>query len=133
MKNRVEIKSRKEIIKLVDSFYDKVNRDELLSPVFNDFSRVDWEKHLPVMYNFWCSMLLGEMSYKGAPFQKHIPLPISKPHFDRWLYLFNETVDELFAGTLAEEAKNRAANIAKIFELKLASIQITNEQQHDRQ
>lgn len=47
-----EIKGRQEVIEMVDAFYDKVNKDPLLSPVFNEIAGVDWEKHLPKMYNF---------------------------------------------------------------------------------
>lgn len=122
MSEQKEIQSREEIKEMVDSFYGKVNEDELLAPVFNDFAGVNWEKHLPIMYDFWSTILLGEMSYKGNPFLKHIPLPIDKKHFDRWLTLFLETIDEHFTGNVAEEAKNRARSIAGIFQHKLASI-----------
>lgn len=122
MNNTKEIQSKDEIKELVDSFYDKVNRDPLLSPVFNDFAGVNWEKHLPVMYSFWGSILLGDFTYKGNPFLKHIPLPIDKTHFDRWLSLFMETIDERFTGEKAEEAKQRAQSIAGIFQYKLATL-----------
>jgi hemoglobin len=114
-----EIHSREEVKVLVDSFYQKVNQDPDLSPIFNDLAKVHWEKHLPVMYDFWSSVLLGEMKYKGNPFLKHIPLPVNKKHFDRWLSLFKNTVDEHFKGEKAEEAKTRAESIAHIFEYKL--------------
>jgi hemoglobin len=45
---------------------------------------------------------------------KHIPLPLEKIHFDRWLQLFHATLDELFEGEIAENAKKRAASIARI-------------------
>ena len=122
MENLKEIKSDKEIKEMVDRFYDKVNQDELLSPVFNDFAAVDWEKHLPIMYSFWSSILLGEVTYRGNPFLKHIPLPVEKAHFDRWLQLFKETIDEHFTGDVAEEAKMRASSIAGIFQYKLESM-----------
>ncbi|UII30482.1 group III truncated hemoglobin [Fulvivirga ulvae] len=122
MSEQKEIQSREEIKQMVDSFYAKVNEDELLAPVFNDFAGVNWEKHLPVMYDFWSTVLLGEMSYKGNPFLKHIPLPVDRKHFDRWLNLFLETIDEHFTGNIAEEAKHRARSIAGIFQHKLASI-----------
>lgn len=117
-----EIETPAEIKELVDAFYDKVNQDTLLSPVFNEFAGVDWEKHLPVMYSFWGSMLLGDFSYKGNPFLKHIPLPIEKAHFDRWLELFMETIDEHFIGEKAIEARQRAQSIAGIFQYKLAML-----------
>lgn len=117
-----EISTREEVIELVDAFYAKVNEDPLLSPVFNTFAAVDWEKHLPVMYDFWSSILLGEMNYKGNPFLKHIPLPIDKQHFNRWLELFIATIEEKFSGEKAEEAKLRAKSIAAIFQHKLEII-----------
>lgn len=116
------IHSQEEVKELVDSFYDKVNQDPLLSPVFNDFAGVNWEEHLPIMYSFWSSILLGDYTYKGNPFLKHIPLPINKSHFDRWLELFMETVDERFTGEKAEEAKQRAHSIAGIFQYRLSTL-----------
>ncbi|MGC1244127.1 MAG: group III truncated hemoglobin, partial [Chryseosolibacter sp.] len=57
-----DIINREDIKLLVDSFYEKVQADALLAPVFN---HVDWPHHLPIMYNFWSSMLLGDQSYRG--------------------------------------------------------------------
>lgn len=117
-----EIETRDDVVELVDKFYDKVNADDLLGTIFNDFAKVNWEKHLPIMYSFWSSILLDESSYSGRPFPKHIPLPIDQTHFDRWLQLFHETVDERFVGDKAEEAKKRASAIAGIFSFKLESM-----------
>jgi len=110
------LETRKEIELLVNRFYDKVKRDDLLEPIF---AHVDWPKHLPIMYNFWASMLLGDRSYSGNPFQKHAPLNLQTNHFDRWLVLFIETVDENFIGEKAEEVKSRAQNIASVFQYRL--------------
>jgi hemoglobin len=113
---KLDITQRDDVKTLVDRFYDKVKNDPLLGPVF---SHVDWPHHLPVMYNFWSSMLLGDQSYRGNPLQKHLPLAIDKSHFSQWLALFNETVDENFAGDKAEEVKMRAYSIAGIFQIKM--------------
>ena len=107
---------------MVDSFYKRVNQDPLLSPVFNDFAAVDWEKHLPRMYSFWNTLILGAQSYKGSPFDVHIPLPVNQSHFDRWVALFEQNVDQGFKGSKAEEAKLRARSIAHIFRTKLDMI-----------
>jgi hemoglobin len=103
-------------MRLVNVFYDRVRKDELLAPVF---SAVDWETHLPIMYNFWGSILLGEQSYHDSPLSKHMPLKISTAHFNRWLELFVGTVDELFYGFVATEAKTRAETIARLFQYKM--------------
>jgi hemoglobin len=111
-----DIADRSDIVKLVDAFYAKVKADELLAPVF---SHLDWKQHMPIMYNFWSTMLLGEISYKGNPFEKHMHLDIQQKHFSQWLSLFQETVDEHFEGAKAAEIKDRACSIAGIFQHKL--------------
>ena len=121
MKNEVrDIEQREDIKIMVDKFYEKVKLDSLLGPVF---SNVDWPHHLPIMYDFWSSMLLGDQTYKGNPLQKHLALPIQREHFSRWLVLFKETVDENFEGEKAEEVKMRADSIAGIFQYKMGLTQ----------
>ena len=117
-----DLNSDQDIELMVDSFYAKVNHDQLLSLVFNDFSKVDWNTHLPKMYRFWNTLILGKQSYKGNPFAAHVPLPVDKTHFDRWVQLFEENMDELFAGDVAEQTKLRARSIAHIFQSKLEYI-----------
>jgi hemoglobin len=114
-----DIQTAADIKFMVDSFYEKVNHDNLLSPVFNDFAQVDWEVHLPKMYSFWESILFSTATYQGSPFQKHLPLPIQNQHFDRWISIFVSNVDQHFTGKVTEEAKHRANTIAHIFKTKL--------------
>jgi hemoglobin len=116
---KTDIIVRKDLMLLVDTFYEKVKSDKLLAPVF---SHVNWLKHLPIMYDFWCSMLLGDQTYRGNPFQKHLHLPIDSTHFKQWLTLFVATVDENFSGAKAEEIKMRANSIAGIFQHKMGLI-----------
>jgi len=111
-----DIINREDIIKLVDSFYDKVKNDELLAPIFKE---INWPSHLPTMYNFWSSIVLGDASYKGNAFQKHQYLKINAIHFKRWLELFHHTVNEHFEGEKAIEIKERARHIASVFQYKM--------------
>lgn len=117
--NQKDIETRADIEVLVNQFYDKVKSDPLLAPLF---SHVDWPHHLPIIYDFWSSMLLGDMSYKGNPLQKHLSLPIEARHFDQWLLHFKATVNNLFTGPKAEETKLRAESIAGIFQFKMGII-----------
>ena len=116
---RKDIIDKSDIISLVDFFYAKVRKDELLAPVFH---HVDWPQHLPTMYNFWSSMLLGDQTYQGNPFQKHVHLAIDSSHFNRWLQLFTQTVDEHFEGFKADEVKSRAQSIAGVWQHKMELI-----------
>ncbi len=120
--NKLDIRTEQDVELMVDSFYAKVNQDPLLSYVFNDFAEVDWQSHLPKMYQFWSSLIFGTQSYKGNPFAAHVPLPVDKTHFDLWISLFEENIDELFAGEVAEHTKLRAKSIAYVFSTKLAQI-----------
>jgi hemoglobin len=110
------IATRPDVELLVSSFYEKVLKDELLAP---SFAGLEMQKHLPVMYGFWSSILLDEQGYSGSPFDRHIQLNLSEALFDRWILLFEGTVNELFEGEKAELAVQRAKSIAWIFQSKL--------------
>ena len=122
MEIRRLIESRSEIETLVNEFYTKVRNDTFIGPVFNDTAKVNWDEHIPKLINFWSDLLLGTSYYDGRPFLPHIPLNIEKPHFERWLQLFFQTVDENFYGMKAEDAKRRALGIAQNFLAKLDAI-----------
>ncbi|WP_303309971.1 group III truncated hemoglobin [Hymenobacter sp. BT730] len=114
-----DITTEADIRLLVDRFYDKVNADELLSPIFNEVAQVHWEQHLPTMYDFWSGLLLNTGRYRGRPFPKHLVLPVDGQHFHRWLTLFTETVAAHFAGPVADDAIRKAGNIAHIFQHRI--------------
>jgi len=111
-----DITSREDIVFLLDSFYEKVKPDPLLGPVF---ANVDWPKHMPSIYNFWCSIVLGDQSYRDNPFEKHKNLAVNSTHFNRWIELFTGTVDDHFAGEQADEIKSRAHSISGIFQHRM--------------
>ena len=115
-----QIKSQEEIQLMVNTFYANVRKDELLGPIFEKQIEDRWPEHLEKMYKFWGSILLGENSYSGHPFAPHVKLPIQKEHFQHWLDIFNTTLDDLFEGEVAVEAKNRAKIMATLFESKKA-------------
>jgi len=118
-----DIRNRNDISAFVDLFYDKVRLDTKLGPVFSGAITGDWQPHLDKMYSFWDSLLFGVAGFSGNPFAKHVPLAIGQEHFDQWLVLFDETIDSLFFGPVASEAKNRARLIAKIFVSRLDGMQ----------
>jgi hemoglobin len=114
-----DITTEADIKLLVDTFYERVNRDGILGPIFNQTAKVDWEHHLPTMYSFWSAMLFRTPGYKGKPWPKHAVLPVDQRHFERWVRLFCQTVSELFAGPKAVEAKGYALSIADTFQNRL--------------
>jgi hemoglobin len=119
---KTDILTKEDIKLMVDSFYDKVNKDELLSPVFNIEADVNWPEHLPKMYAFWGTQLIGTQDYTGRPFPPHMELKITPAHFERWLKLFIENINENFEGVTADLAIYKAKNIAAVFQYKLGLI-----------
>lgn len=114
-----DIGNLEDITVLVNTFYEKVQKDDLIGPIFNQKMIGRWPEHLEKMYRFWQTILLEEHTYSGSPFPPHKHLPVNQAHFDRWMELFTTTVDTLFTGKLAEEAKVRAANMAYMFHYKI--------------
>ncbi|RKD16149.1 sec-independent protein translocase TatC [Pelobium manganitolerans] len=109
-----EITSVADIELLVYTFYDKVRADALLFPIFDPVIKNNWPAHLQKMVRFWSTLLLYTREYKDDPLTSHMPLPLAKEHFERWLALFHQTLDDLFIGEIAENAKKRAFSIARI-------------------
>lgn len=108
---------------LVDSFYEKVQVDPLIGPIFTDVAQVDWSKHLPKMYAFWESLILGNNAYDGHPFRPHLIVnqkhTLTIEHFERWLQLFSATLSEKFTGDAADQVRQRATQIALVWNNKL--------------
>ncbi|HEY4324975.1 MAG TPA: group III truncated hemoglobin [Mucilaginibacter sp.] len=102
----------------VNEFYDKVQHDPLIGPIFNEVI-TDWEPHLNKMYAFWNAALFGVPGFKGNPFARHAPLHLKPEYFAQWLHLFRQTIDQHFEGPMAEDTKNRAELMAVMFQSKL--------------
>lgn len=114
-----DIQTLEDIKLLVDSFYSKVREDELIGHIFNNKIQDRWPAHLEKMYRFWQTVLLEEHTYYGSPFLPHAKLPVEKEHFDRWLKLFYETADALFAGAKTDRAKWQGERMAVMFQSKI--------------
>lgn len=121
-----EIANREDIALLVDSFYEKVKADGLIGFIFNEVAKVDWAKHLPIMYDFWEGLLLDGENYKRNAMEPHFKLnqliPLEPAYFDRWLQLFEATVTENFTGDKAALAVTRARSIKGVMALKMNQI-----------
>ena len=120
-----DIADGRDVACLVSVFYDRVREDDILGPIFDDVAHVDWATHLPRMCDFWESVLFARATFKGTPLIAHRALarrtPLTSAAFDRWIALFQSTVDDLFAGPMAEHAKNSAARIAATMEQNIGS------------
>ena len=113
-----EISDAADIRLLVDTFYNRAKNDDLLAPIFANRFHIHGIALEP-LYAYWESVLVDEDVQVEIPFPKHADLPLTHQHFDRWLSLFHQTVDDLFVGAVAEKAKFRAIRMSEIFRYKM--------------
>ncbi len=113
-----DIETRKDIDDLLIEFYKKAFADDLIGFIFTDVARLDLDEHLPIIGDFWETLLFNTgdyAKYKRNPLEIHAVLhkktPLLAEHFRRWLEIFNSTTDEMFAGERAEFLKLRAGTI----------------------
>ncbi|MEO9900542.1 group III truncated hemoglobin [Nisaea sp.] len=80
---------------LVDSFYTRIRADAVLGPIFERRIGDDWDPHLARMKAFWGSVALYTGQYSGKPVPVHYAITeIEAGHFDHWLVLFEQTLEE---------------------------------------
>jgi hemoglobin len=118
-----DIENRADLEKMLEAFYKKVFKDELISHFFLEVVPLDLETHIPVITDFWESVLLDGRGYRKNVMEIHLDISkksrIEKAHLDRWIKIFTETVDEMFEGTKASLAKQRAVSIATMMNIKI--------------
>ena len=118
-----DIASRENIELLMNTFYGKLLADENINYIFTDVAKIDMKTHMPILADFWESVLLNKNVYHNNAMKIHMDLndktPLTKTHFDIWLQHFNTTVDELFEGDIALLAKQRAKSVATLMQIKI--------------
>jgi hemoglobin len=111
-----DLAGRDDIMAVVTEFYRRAFADALLGPIFRDVARIDLAVHLPVMADFWNTVLFRAGTYRRNVLRVHLMLhervTLTSAHFTRWSELWNHTVDDLFVGLKAEMAKSQAERIA---------------------
>lgn len=112
----IDISTHDDIKVFCDSFYEKL----LTEPATNSlFTHLDMPHHMPKIYSFWQTILMGEITYRDNAMAKHLNLPLEKIHFTHWLRLFEESIREHFEGPIAEMAIERAKSVRVIMQVKM--------------
>lgn len=111
-----DIANRQDVSDLIVAFYERAFQDELLGPVFVEVAHLDLAAHLPIMCDFWETVLFRTGVYKRNALLVHTSLhqksPLTAEHFSCWLELWTGTVDTKFRGEKADLAKLQASRIA---------------------
>ncbi len=110
--------SEDQISQLVELFYSRAQKDDLIGPVFDQFVR-NWDHHHDILKDFWRSQLFGAGTYQGNGYVAHQRLPLEEEHFDRWLTLWEQTATEVLPPDLAQRAIGRARHMAHQYKVGL--------------
>ena len=120
MPQGADITSSTDIAVLIDAFYSAARPDPVIG---HFFTHLDWDSHIPKITSFWNMVLFGDKAFQGDPMGTHVRLDkehrMDPAHFERWLLLFDATVDRLFQGPKDDEAKLRARTIAGVMHFKV--------------
>jgi hemoglobin len=121
-----DIQNRGDLRLLVSLFYKKLLADPSISYIFTDVAKIDLDHHLPVLVDFWDSVLFQSDTYHKNAMQPHLHLhqqsPLQDHHFETWLRYFRESTDELFEGEKAFQLKERATSIATVMRIKIRQL-----------
>jgi hemoglobin len=71
------------------------------------------------MIDFWSSVALQTGRYAGQPHVMHRNLGLEPAHFERWLALFRNAVEENCEGAVADLFIDRATRIANSLQISL--------------
>ena len=113
-----DITGKKDIVIIMQFFYEKAKADKVIGHFFTDVVEVNWEQHIPTMSAFWENVLFYTGEYDGNPLDAHKKIhaqnATSSLHFERWLRIFNETIDQHFSGKNATKMKLHASGISAV-------------------
>lgn len=111
-----DLAGRADVEALLRRFYGRVMVDDVLAEPFTELRLRGLHSHLPVMCDFWETVLFRAGLYRGSALDAHRPVhyrtSLSGSHFIRWLTTWNNTVDEMYSGPVAVRAKTQGARIA---------------------
>lgn len=123
--SRPDLATRADVESLLRRFYGRVLVDDVLAVPFADIREHGLDSHLPVMCDFWETVLFRAGLYRGSALRPHQSVydrhRLCATDFLRWLSLWNETIDQMFAGPVADHAKVQATRIARAMHHRLTS------------
>ncbi|EKT78884.1 MULTISPECIES: group III truncated hemoglobin [Rhodococcus] len=114
---RTDLATRADIEDVLRRFYGRVLVDDLLAVPFAEIRERGLESHLPIMCDFWETVLFGAGRYQGSALRVHRSVHtrqrLEARHFLRWLTLWSTTVGQRFHDPIAAHATVHATRIAR--------------------
>jgi hemoglobin len=117
---KADIKNYSDLQLCITRFYELLATDKMLNPIFYDMlGHGNWTNHINKIADFWDTVLFAGTNYKGQSFLPHATMQLEQKHFDQWLALFAQSINENFEGPKAEEAIAKAKTMAILFMSKI--------------
>jgi len=112
-----DLDTRPEIAEFVTRFYREIAQDNRFHLYFETIAHVDWHAHTLDLTDFWVGVLLGEPHTGGDELIEahrwlHDTAPFDATLFDRWLEIFDATLDDGWTGLVTERARKRGHGYA---------------------
>lgn len=106
---------------LIDTFYDRIRRHQVLGPIFAEAIGDNWQPHLGKMKQCWSSVARNTGSYSDKPVPAHQKLTrVQQHHFALWLDLFRQTLqDTAPTPQAADYFLERAERIARSLQMAM--------------
>lgn len=120
---------RDEVAEFVRRFYRHIAQDDRFHPYFETIAHVDWDVHVRDLTDFWTGVLLtgrdrDPVRVLEAHRWLHDATPFDAELFDRWLEIFETTLDAGWTGPVAERARRRAHGYVWAMAKRLADIDV---------
>lgn len=113
---RPDLATRADIEDLLRRFYGRVLVDDILAGPFAQIRESGLDAHLPIMCDFWETVLFRAGLYRGSALSAHRKVHtrhrLESRHFVRWLDLWSTTIGQMFEGPVADRATVQATRIA---------------------
>ena len=124
-----DLDDREEIAEFVTRFYRDIAQDARFHHWFETIAHVDWHAHTGDLTDFWVGVLLSEPHTSADEVIEghrwlHETDPFDGELFERWLSIFDVTLDAGWSGPLAETARHRAHGIAWAMAKRLADVDV---------
>ena len=120
---KYDISTRQDLELLIHQFYSTALTDKEIGHFFTEVIQLNMEKHIPVITDFWESVILDNMIYRGNVMVKHIELnrlsKMTRAHFDRWVGIWEQTVVNNFEGENADATIQKAKTMRELMLFKI--------------
>jgi|GEM_PF-786478 len=124
-----DIDTRAEVAEFVERMYRDISQDDLLHHHFETIAKVNWQAHMLMVTDFWSGILFDEEhddantvieAHRGL----HDTSAFTVAMFERWLEIFDTSLDGGWIGPNTEQIRKRGYGLAWAMAHRLLGVSI---------